>query len=1060
MALRARVLGILLAGVGAISHAQTTISLVLNSASVAQGTVIVATASVASSGTPLTVGVVDFYDGAKLAASVQVVGTSSAGYVPGTAVLRKAFAPGTHSVKAVYRGTSTYPSATSSVATLSVSGGPIVDGGLQYGGTVDMARSSVYDFVSDLTVADTNQDGVPDILALQFDESEAVLTSANPLQPGVFGAPSYIGAGTGLTEAEQIRTVDLNGDGLLDVVFTASDAGEIRIYPATGPGTFGTVTILSSNAYGVMYPQIAIADFNHDGLPDIAAVGSPSTGGSSAAIWFNDPAHPGTFLSAKVSTVTTLAPFTVSTGDMNGDGLPDLVVSDVSSKVAVALSDPTSPGLKWNTTIYDLGSAFWHTSIADLNKDGVPDLIAGAYSGSLLIALGDPTHPGSLLPTQAYAPPSSMAGVAIAGIGVGDIDGDGNTDIVAANTSKHFTVFQGNGTGTFTAGPAQPVSPTAIVFNSTAAAWENSGIAVTDLDGDGLDDVVFAELRQDTAQIFRHLVVPGALIQTSTDISVNATVVHQGQPIIVTATEQSTTGTMTGVVEFYDFAGPVNGPPLGTASIIGGIAVYTVLNASVGSHDYAEKFAGDSVFAPSQSGILQVIVLASPSATVALTSSPNPSTLGQSVTFRATLTPSSSTFTPSGTVTFFDGSTSLGSGPLAAGIAVFNISTLITGSHTITAVYNGDTNFPASTSNPVIQIVGDQSLTTLAANPTTAAPFSPIQFTASVTAASGNPTIPTGTVSFFAGNTFLASANLNAAGVATVVNASLAAGIYQVTARYAGDTLFSASISAAVTITINITASPTNTTLTVNPNPGVQGRTESLHAQVLTASSGTVDFYDGGALIAASAVDATGAASAQASFLVGTHTLTAIFRGNTQSLGSTSAPVTLIISARDYAVSTSAPSLTIATEHHAPITVTVQSIGGFADGVHLSCGSLPPYASCTFSQSTLHIPAGGSASTQVMVDTDLLLNYASTSGRSNPLLCLLPLAVFLFPKARQRPRNLLSILALFALAAASGCSGKLPGHTEPGSYSVTILAHASTTAIDHTAAWTLVVTPK
>jgi hypothetical protein len=78
----------------------------------------------------------------------------------------------------------------------------------------------------------------------------------------------------------------------------------------------------------------------------------------------------------------------------------------------------------------------------------------------------------------------------------------------------------------------------------------------------------------------------------------------------------------------------------------------------------------------------------------ALTASPNPSTPGQLVTFTATVTVTSGTGTPTGTVTFKDGGTTLGTGTVGVGgVATFATSTLSSGSHTITAVYGGDTNF-------------------------------------------------------------------------------------------------------------------------------------------------------------------------------------------------------------------------------------------------------------------------------------------------------------------------------------------------------------------------------
>lgn len=102
------------------------------------------------------------------------------------------------------------------------------------------------------------------------------------------------------------------------------------------------------------------------------------------------------------------------------------------------------------------------------------------------------------------------------------------------------------------------------------------------------------------------------------------------------------------------------------------------------------------------------------STTTTLTSSPNPSYTGQSVTFTATVTPSG----PTGTVTFFDGATSLSTVALAGGSASYPTSALTAGTHSITATYNGDTNYSGSTSSPVSQRV-DAPAVQLTPNPRT-----------------------------------------------------------------------------------------------------------------------------------------------------------------------------------------------------------------------------------------------------------------------------------------------------------------------------------------------------
>ncbi len=153
---------------------------------------------------------------------------------------------------------------------------------------------------------------------------------------------------------------------------------------------------------------------------------------------------------------------------------------------------------------------------------------------------------------------------------------------------------------------------------------------------------------------------------------------------------------------------------------------------------------------------------------------------------------------PTGTVTFLDGSNSLGAAPLVNGAAAVNASFADAGTHSITAQYSGDAAFLSSSEKIPLQVIGIATMATLMA-PAAATAGSTILLTATINSAGG---IPTGQVTFLDGNTSFGSAPLDGAGVAVLRINTLAAGAHSLTASYAGDAKFDGSTSASVTINI------------------------------------------------------------------------------------------------------------------------------------------------------------------------------------------------------------------------------------------------------------------
>jgi hypothetical protein len=254
---------------------------------------------------------------------------------------------------------------------------------------------------------------------------------------------------------------------------------------------------------------------------------------------------------------------------------------------------------------------------------------------------------------------------------------------------------------------------------------------------------------------------------------------------------------------------------LGTGTLIGGRASFTVPASdpailSPGSHPITAVYSGDAHFSGSTSATLTQTVNAASTAT-SLTSSANPSAYGQAVTFTATVAAvSPGAGTPTGTVTFEDGATILGTRTLdASGRATFTTSSLRVGGRSITAVYNGDTTFSVSAATAPTQTVNPVSTaTSLTSSANPSVYRRAVTFTATVAAVSPGAGTPTGKVTFKYGTTILGTRTLNASGRATFTTSSLRVGRRSITVVYKGSTNYRASTSAKLTQMVRRSRSP------------------------------------------------------------------------------------------------------------------------------------------------------------------------------------------------------------------------------------------------------------
>jgi hypothetical protein len=734
----------------AFARTTTTTSLAVTSGgvvvtSVKAGSLVTLTATVEAGSTEVKQGQVNFCDAtAAYCTDIHILATAQL-TSSGTATYKFRPGIGSHSYKAVFVGTSSYASSTSSVASLTVTGttGPFATatsiaetgswGNYTLTGTVTEAGGTVaptgtVSFIDAsngnsvlgtgslgaavagvgwpnpgslpntldtyfVLVVDLNGDGIPD-LVLGSNQVSIYLGKANgtytkAATPSIQGPTSY-----------PIVSADFNGDGIPDLAVPLYGSNQIAILLGKGNGTFANPIMASVPGFPVDVTQLVVADFNGDGIPDLAVIDSDN---SVVDILLGDGA--GSFTSETTNPPISGIPSYFATGDFNGDGKADLAVAQNDGTIAVLLGN--GDGTFAASGSVNSGTSGPPIAVADFNGDGKLDIAVPAGTGTnelvtVLTGNGDGTFnsPFSGSPTS----------TSVTWMQVADFNQDGTPDVVLADSGGSATVFLNNGSGSVS--ESFPV-----VSGLTVPAYLEVGVG--DLNGDGYPDIVAGGYYSSTQGLYlteptetasasasvqvngvgRHLAqasfpaegkykssvsssIPlwGLLPTTSTRLTVTSggspvTSVTPGTVVLLTAqVKVGTTPVTAGQVNFCD----ASAPHCTDIHIIGSSALNSSGTATfefvpgAGTHSYQAHFVEDGFGLASASNLASLNVGPAPSPvysdTVSITANGSPG----DYSLTATVTGYGGPASPTGKISFLDTSfanTSLATAALGPGTA-------------------------------------------------------------------------------------------------------------------------------------------------------------------------------------------------------------------------------------------------------------------------------------------------------------------------------------------------------------------------------------------------------
>lgn len=790
-------------------------------------------------------------------------------------------------------------------------------------------QSGIYYAARAVLLTDLNGDGHPDLVGTAAPGQIQVLLG-NP--DGTFASPTIV---TDFPAADVLGGVgDFNGDGLPDFLLITP----VGVAVALGQGNLSFASPTASVA-GALLPGyylncIAIAKFIGNNDSDVAM----AVDGGLLLLKSNGD---GTFASADSYDLSTTVG-AVSVGDYNGDKLPDIAVTVSATYPRVLLGNGTgqfSPAPDQNKTystaapsqsmltadfngdgksdldiladsssfpygqpfiLYGEGEALFAPPVAintgpsligDFNNDGRSDLIYLSGAG-IVVMLGQSSDSFSQVITPVNYPTLSVAGI-------GDLNQDGKLDAVTFESGL-MRVWLGKGDGTFTQ---------ANLLNISTQQLNTKSVIVADVDGDGNADIVVIPYPNQIGPPY-----PFAICYGNGDGTFQAPVLlsisHTYTQLVVADVNQDhkpdlvmTDGSVIAVIE-----GQGNRTFGAEQHFVAGQQISGLTVSDVNGDGFPD------IEAANYNGTTAVVLLNEPTSNSlegaqssgSLTVSPNPVQSSQPVTLGMTLSVSSGP-TPTGSVSFGIDGTFIGTALLANGKVNYTYSgALITGSHTVTATYNGDQTYASENFTALLTVQPPvySTSTVLTASPTTVSTSQTVRITVTVTANSA--AVPAGDVTFFDGTATLGVQQIYGNTPLELDTNLLSAETHSLTAFYHGwqdpfdeQAIYQPSTSSPVQVVVIATA--TTTLLTPSTTSATAGTVITFTANVSsnkTTPFGGATFYDGTIPLGTSSLQADGSCEfSTASLATGTHTITATFNANATFAASTSASSVITINA-------------------------------------------------------------------------------------------------------------------------------------------------------------------
>lgn len=365
-------------------------------------------------------------------------------------------------------------------------------------------------------IGDLNGDGKPDLAVATF-TTKKISVLLNTAATGA-STPTYATA-VDFDAGESARSValgDVNGDGKLDlaVAITSSKVSVLLNTTTTGAATPSFATAVRFNA-GVSPTSVAMGDINGDGKPDLVVTNGRANVPPDGLIAGNvsvllNTTLPGAATPSYEDAVNFNAnsgPVSVAIGDVNGDGRPDLaVVNNSTNNVSVLLNTGAAPYFSnaMAANNFAVGIAPGSIAMGDINGDGKPDLAVtnggSTTPGTTVSILLNTTSTGTSAPSYASAV-NFTVGAAPRSVALSDLNGDGKLDLAVANSGTASTTL-----GTTVSVLLNITSPGASTPRYATAVTSTVGtsprsVAVSDVNGDGKPDLAVANFASNDVSV-------------------------------------------------------------------------------------------------------------------------------------------------------------------------------------------------------------------------------------------------------------------------------------------------------------------------------------------------------------------------------------------------------------------------------------------------------------------------------------------------------------------------------------------------------------------------------